>query len=255
MKRPEVDINGDLEQMYDYYDMPPNQYVTRAVHWVCGHALRPKISIEDDTRLAIQETLADSEHKRLVISANHFSKLDPFFVASAMWQLVELRPMIAETIIPSKTEYFNKPYTRWLWDAVGAKPVFREKDFSNDGIDQTELRRRAGELYIELAISRMVEDGEHLAGFFEGARNKNEPSTIQPIVNGIRRISQGLIEVGIEPVIFPLAIANSSGGIHRLTPKVRIGEPVIVRTPEDCDTLRVDMKDSLQSALDVIKNT
>lgn len=234
MSRPEV-TPENYEAVYEYYSKhEPSKLALKGLHVVMSHVYRPRVRYASGAEERIGKLL-DTDH-RLFIACNHINMLDQLAVASAMWS-GPLRPTTGHTIALAKQPYFKNavseprhlpflvnPVIRRSLDAVGAIPVYREKD--STGMDRRE-RLRVGRLLFD-TVANQVEAGKHVFLFPEGTRNRDREN-----LHRLGRIQSGIGHMVVEsarrdvPVaMVPMALWYGDGESHSFRPDLFVGEPV-----------------------------
>ena len=185
MIRPEVTIDN-IPEVYEFYgNNQINFPFVKVAHWLLAHTI-------DDSQISFWNLNAqDYLHNRItdgaqvIFAANHQSKFDQFILAALPGQLECLSPMIGKTFIPSKIEAYNQSkWQRWAIDQLGAIPAYRGVDFPTPDDPRREL---AAELLFDVSVGR-ISNSQHMAGFWEGTRNKKQPYIVQKIQRGIGEI-------------------------------------------------------------------
>lgn len=264
--KPAVTIDN-IPEVYEFYrDNPVNLPFVKAAHWLLGQTIDDsQISFwSPDAEDYLHDRLADGA--QVVFAANHRSAFDQFILAGLPGQLDCLKPMIGKTFIPSKTEIFNEAkWQRWAIDQLGAIPAYRGKDFP---AQDDPRRAQAAELLFNVSVDRILR-GQHMAGFWEGTRNKEEPHVVQKIQRGIGEIvcrAQTGADLLVLPIGYvyderqpesfrlPRKLRKPGAAIYNyFHPTIHLGQPLEGKfdTPDQVVAqLRPAMQESLDIALD-----
>ena len=260
--KPEVTIDN-ISAVYDYYrDNQVNLPFVKTAHWLLGKTI-------DDSQISfwspeaedyIQDRLNDGA--QVIFAANHQSAFDQFILAGLPGQLDCLRPMIGKTFIPSKTELFNEAkWQRWAIEQLGAIPAYRGKDFP----EADDARRaQAAELLFDVSVARIL-GGQHMAGFWEGTRNKEQPHVVQKIQRGIGEIvcrAQTDVDLLILPIgyvyderqpdsfVLPKKLRKPvATAFNYFHPTIHLGEPLEGKF-DSPDQVVVQLRPAMQGSLD-----
>jgi len=245
MKKPEVTLRN-FEEVYDYY----TQYQQPKMGAYLGHkamslAFRPSVKYAKGAERKIQDII--DSNGRLVVALNHLSDNDQYVVSAMALREKVFRPIVGNTFIQSKEILFHhpnkavRPLLRRGVDVMGAIPAFRKKDVSSEN---TDLRRQATDRMFETSITK-INNGQHMAIFPEGARNKEQPGIVQELKPGIAVVLGGIatnLDVGIVPIGF-----TYEGKKHN--PSMWVEEPLPLQCFEG-ESFMTDLRDSLQYSVD-----
>lgn len=245
MKKPEVTLHN-YEVVYDYY----TQYSQPKVGAYIGHKamslmFRPNIEYTEGAQQAVEDILDNDG--RLVVALNHLSDNDQYVVSAMALREQTFRPMVGNTFIQSKEVLFHhpnkllRPLLRRGVDVMGAIPAFRKKDV---GEEDTDLRRQATNRMLQTSIQKL-NNGQHMAIFPEGTRNKEQPDVVQELKPGICTVLGGVASnllVGIVPIGF-----TYEGDKRRS--EMWVDGPIIY-SGQDNNVLLADLRDSLQYSVD-----
>lgn len=261
--------NENIPEVYEYYrDNPVNKNFANFAHHLFSAVFRTDVSLwSKDAEEYIDDSLA--QESRLILTANHRTEYDQYVIASLPIRVNSFKPIIGATFIPTKTELFRddtKKYKarRWAIDQLGAVPTYRAKDFEAE--DDCN-RKIATDLLLDVSIER-INNGQHMAIFPEGTRNKEKPLEVQKIHRGIGEIvcrSAVADKVVILPIGIvygdkvpnedrrPRRVAKLEKGVtnvvNALSPTVHIGEPLV--GPFDRpETVRSALLPALQKSVD-----
>lgn len=206
MKKPEVTLEN-YETVYEYY----RQYQQPRIGAYIGHSamalmFRPNVRYAPGAEDAIQDLLHE-EDGRVILAFNHLSDRDQYVVGAMARREPVMRQMAGNTFIQSKEVLFHhpnkllRPLLRQGVDIMGAIPAFRKKDIDES---QDSLRKRATSAMLRTSVEKL-RNGQHMAVFPEGTRNKEHPDTVQDIKPGIFVVAGQVAathQVGIIPVGF-----------------------------------------------------
>lgn len=245
MKKPEVTLQN-FEQVYDYYA----QYRQPKVGAYIGHkamslAFRPSVQYSRGAQDKIQDII--NSEGRLVVALNHLSDNDQYVVSAMALREKVFRPMVGNTFIQSKEALFHhpnkliRPLLRRGVDIMGAIPAFRKKDVNPE---DTELRRQATDMMFEVSIKKLF-NGQHMAIFPEGTRNKEQPEVVQELKPGINAVL-GEIATSLNVGIVPIGFTYEGDKRH---PSMWVEEPITLDN-FDGESLLLDLHDSLQYSVD-----
>jgi 1-acyl-sn-glycerol-3-phosphate acyltransferase len=272
MSRPQVSLEN-FEAVYDYYEShKQNQVFAMFGHAVLSRVYKPTISFAEDG--AAKEAISQefSAGTRLVISPNHLTEDDQYVIVSVVQREEVLHPLRGHTFIPSKPSLFTRPLRqggpilRRMIDGLGAIPIVRLEDLDRQGIVITpeieELHRKAMLRADEIQVSKLVEQGNHMAGFWEGTRNREDHTKVQRLKKGIgytvckaaEDVDVSIVPVGVcyggKPTDYKkLAVP------HKYTPHVHIhiGMPFRVETTSPEELVQV-VHPAIQGCVDVAVN-
>lgn len=146
-------------------------------------------------------------------------------------------------------------------DGLGAIPIVRLEDLKREGVDITpkitELHRRAMLRADEIEVSKLVVQANHMAGFWEGTRNRTDHTKVQQLKKGIgytackaaQEVALSIIPIGISYGATPLGDKKLATP-YKYTPQVHIGMPIRIETtlPEELTQL---VRPALQKCVDV----
>lgn len=241
MPRPEVTLEN-YEELYGYYaELDPSSLALKGLHAVASLSYHPSVHYAPDAQERISRLLDDN--RSLILACNHIDRRDQFPIAAAARQEEALRPLVAHTSILAKKSYFESPVARWVMDAMGGIPVFRPQD-----IEKADRRTsvRAGRAMLNATIDRLGA-GNHLLVFPEGTRNRENPTKLDKIHDGVGILATRAANVAI----VPMALWPGEDTTHSLRPEIYINQPL--EPPFDSavkvtNALREAMKDSLTMA-------
>jgi 1-acyl-sn-glycerol-3-phosphate acyltransferase len=266
LRRPEVSLEN-YPTVYDYYENH-NQSMpfARFAHVAIAQDFRPDITCDDGVEEAIHDELSNGS--RLVVSPNHITDIDQYTIVSLVEKLKVLRPLRGRTFIPSKPVLFTHKgirgkLLRRAIDGLGAIPAIRTEDLKRQGIEITEdVEQQYKEATIRASkthVSKLL-GGEHMAGFWEGTRNRKDYRTVQPLKKGIGYTA---IEASNDVSIVLLPVGIYYGGepddylkrkpkvpkVHH--PHVHVGMPIPVET-RDVDQLINMLHPAIQGCVDEV---
>lgn len=264
MRRPAVRID-DFEAVYDYYERHrQSRLFARSMHALFARVYRADITCEPGVEDAISRALADGA--RLVISPNHTTADDQYVVVSVVQQLRALRPLRGTTFIPSEPSLFTRSgvggtLLRRAVDGLGAVPTFRVEDLRRAGVELTDevhdLHRRSMVRASETQVAKLI-DGECMAGFWEGTRNRSDFRVVQPLKKGIAHTA---IAASKEVPVLVLPMGIYYGGEPedyrrpalpgRHKPLVSLGTPIPVLTTS-ADELIARLHPAMQRCVDEV---
>jgi len=262
MSRPPVQIDG-FDAVYDYYEPHrQNQLYARAMHLLFARVYRADITCEPGVEDAISQALAAGS--RVVISPNHTTADDQYVVVSLAQKLKALRPVRGRSFIPSEPSLFSRSgvpgkVLRRAVDGLGAVPTFRLEDFRRAGLELTDerrdLHRRSMVRASETQVAKLIQ-GECMAGFWEGTRNRSDFRVVQPLKKGI---AHTVISAAEQVPVLVLPVGIYYGGepadyrrpqlSGRHTPLVTVGTPIPVTTTSAGD-LTALVHPAIQRCLD-----
>lgn len=245
MKKPEVTLRNH-EAVYEYYAQYEQPKVGAYIgHKVMSLMFRPNVEYAEGAQQTAEDIL--NNDGRLVVALNHLSDNDQYVVSSMALREKAFRPMVGNTFIQSKEVLFRhpnkllRPLLRRGVDVMGAIPAFRKKDVNEE---DAELRRQATDRMLQTSIQKL-NNGQHMAIFPEGTRNKEQPDVVQELKPGICAVLGGMASnllVGVVPIGF------TYDGDKR-HPQMWVDNPIIY-TGQDSDMLLADLHESLQHSVD-----
>ena len=213
---------------------------------------------------AIGRALADGA--RLIISPNHTTADDQYVIVSVVQKLRALRPLRGTTFIPSEPSLFTRSgiagtLLRRAVDGLGAVPTFRVEDLRRAGVELTDevrdLHRRSMVRASETQVAKLI-DGECMAGFWEGTRNRNDFRVVQPLKKGIAHTAIAAAEQ-VPVLVLPMGIYYGGEpedyrrpvlpGRHK--PLVSLGTPIPVMTTS-ADELIARLHPAMQRCVDEV---
>lgn len=215
MQRPKV-IPENYQQVFSYYPHE-SQLALKGLHKICGTFFWPKIRFDNGAKDKIAELLAQDH--RLIISCNHVTPFDQFFLASVL-EKEPFTPIVGNTVAWAKHTLFKRPGLRRGPEMLGMVPVFRRQDTKN----ASDRQRARANIESSNAMVRAIADGKHLIVFPQGARSKRHERSIGQIKSGIGRIasqSSMLTDINIAPIC--IWYGDKYGYVR---PSVFIGEPL-----------------------------
>lgn len=269
MSRPRVSLEN-YREVYDYYE----QHTQSPTFARLGHALlsklyRPTITFAQGgvAERAIRDEIGAGT--RLIISPNHLTGDDQYVVVSVAQKEPVLHPLRGHTFIPAEPSLFTRAQhkggalLRRAVDGLGAIPIVRLEDLRRQGVTITpeieELHKKAILMADEVEISKLVNQGAHMAGFWEGTRNRTDHTTVQPLKKGIghtackaaEQVDISIVPVGIyyggEPTDY-----RKLDVPQKYTPHVHIGMPLRVETANPGELIRLvypAMQDCVNAAV------
>lgn len=264
MKRPAVTLDNN-EAVYRYYEThTQSRAFARVAHKLFATYFKVDLSVADGAAEAITEAIAAGT--RLVISPNHITGDDQYVIVAFVEKMKELRPLRAQTFIPSEPSLFTRSGVagkalRRSVDGLGAVPTFRLEDLRRQGIEITaeidERYRRATVRASETQVAKLV-GGEMMAGFWEGTRNRSDYRVVQPLKKGIAHTAIAAaekVDVAVLPVGFYYGSEpddykrpNVPG---KRNPHVHVGMPIPVRTVDAAELVDL-VHPAMQGCLDVV---
>lgn len=264
MARPSVDLFND-EAVYDFYvGHRQNMAFARFAHSVLNRVFRCDLSCDDGAPEAI--TAAINGGTRLIVSPNHVTADDQYVIVAFAQRLKALRPLRGITFIPAEPSLFTRRgrtgrLLRWAVDELGALPTFRKTDLERRGIEITDeveaIYRAATRRASETQVAKLSA-GEHMAGFWEGTRNRVDHRVVQPLKKGMAHTAiaaSAVASVAVLPVGLyyggePADYARPEVP-RKWRPHVHIGTPLQVET-DDVDALTEHVAHELQRCVDVV---
>lgn len=264
MARPEVELSNH-EAVYDYYEQHrQNRAFARFAHFVMARVFRCDLTVDEGAPEAITEAIESDT--RLIVSPNHITADDQYVIVAFAEKLKALRPLRGRTFIPAEPSLFRRRgrkgnMLRWAVDELGAVPTFRREDLRRRKIEfteqATELYRAATLRASEIQVAKLL-DGEMMAGFWEGTRNRTDHRIVQPLKKGIAHTAIAasaaaaiaILPVGIYYGGEPDDYARGDCPAKR-RPLVHIGTPMPVDT-DDPATLTERVHAEIQRCVDVV---
>lgn len=262
MGRPGVSLDNS-HAVYQYYERHrQSRTYARLMHVLLSRVYRADISCDPGAEDAIDEALRGGA--RLILSPNHTTADDQYVIVSLVQRLRALRPLRGTTFIPSEPSLFTRSGVagralRRAVDGLGAIPTFRLEDLRRQGIELTEeISARHQDSIVrasETHVAKLVE-GQCMAGFWEGTRNRVDYRVVQPLKKGIahtvlaasEEVPVLLLPVGIyyrgEPEDYRRPVLPG-----RRRPLVHVGTPIpVART--SADELAVLLHPAMQRCVD-----
>ncbi len=260
MRRPNVTVENH-EHVYEWYRHNGQKpWFAKLGHRVVAGIHKPQLSADPSAGRLINSLLATQT--RLVLVGNHIDFRDVTVLPAAMWAYKPLKPVVGNGRIVAKEETFNGEVmneivgpevhplvkkvggkaVRVICDSLGQIPALRKS--SNQDAD-SELIKDA---HRNLAATEgyFLGRGIHIAKFGEGARNKEQPETVQAIKPGVRYGLEAVSE-GVHVAVVPVGIWYPSEGHVR----VHVGEPIV--SPLSRPDVLGDVRDRLQDSVDVAR--
>lgn len=264
MTRPEAKLTN-FEAVYRYYE-PHDQSMAfaRFAHLVFAKVFRLDLSTGDGVDDAIRASLAGGT--RLILSPNHITGDDQYVIVALAQDLEALRPLRGNTFIPSEPSLFTRPgvvgrLLRRSVDGLGALPTFRLEDLRRQGIEQTpeieELHRRCTVAASNIQVAKLVR-GQHMAGFWEGTRNRTDYRVVQPLKKGMahtaiaasQRVKVAVLPIGFYYGSEPADYARPDvPGKH--APHVHVGMPIPVETTDAVELVDL-VHPAIQGCVDIV---
>lgn len=264
MKRPAAEMTN-YESVYRYYAAHrQNMAFARFAHLVFAKVFRLDLSTGPGVEDAIRTAMADGT--RIIISPNHITGDDQYVIVSLAQHLKVLHPLRGKAFIPSEPSLFVRSgiagkLLRRSVDGLGAVPTFRLEDLRRKGIELTpeieELHRRCVIEASETQVTKL-ENGEHMAGFWEGTRNRTDYRVVQPLKKGMAHTAIAAskkVKVAILPVGFYYGSEPADykrpdvPGKHH--PHVHVGMPIPIDTADANEIVDL-VHPAIQSCVDVV---
>lgn len=264
MKRPAAELTN-FESVYRYYEAhDQNMPFARFAHLVFSKVFRLDLSTGDGVDDAINAAMADGT--RFMISPNHITGDDQYVIVSLAQRLDALHPLRGNTFIPSEPSLFIRSgisgkLLRRSVDGLGALPTFRLEDLRRQGIERTpeieELHRRCVVAASEAQEAKLGR-GQHMAGFWEGTRNRTDHRVVQPLKKGMAHTAIAAaksVNVAILPVGFYYGSEPKDykhpdlPGKH--APHVHVGMPIPVETTDAAELVDL-VQTAIQRCVDVV---
>ena len=262
MGRPRVSLDN-ADAVYEYYERhAQSRAYARLMHVLLSRVYRADITCDPGAEAAIDEGLRAGA--RLILSPNHTTADDQYVIVSLVQRLRALRPLRGTTFIPSEPSLFTRSGVtgkalRRAVDGLGAIPTFRLEDLRRQGVELTEeVSARHQDSIVrssETHVTKLIE-GECMAGFWEGTRNRVDYRVVQPLKKGIahtvlaaaEEVPVLLLPVGMyyggEPEDYRRPVLP---GRHR--PLVHVGTPIPV-PPASADELTALLHPAMQRCVD-----
>ena len=264
MKRPDVTLDN-FEAVYRFYEThDQSKAYARFAHLVFAKIFRMDLSVEEGAEDAIRDAMASGT--RIIISPNHLTGDDQYVIVALAQHLGTLHPLRGGTFIPTEPSLFVRSglkgrILRRCVDGLGAMPTIRSKDLRRQGIEQTEevaeLHRRAMVTASDAQVTQLIR-GQHMAGFWEGTRNRTDYRVVQPLKKGMAHTAiaaAASIKVAILPVGFSYGGEPDDYEHPKLpgkhTPHVHVGMPIPVETT-DANELVDLVYPAIQGCVDVV---
>lgn len=264
MKRPAAEMTN-YESVYRYYEAhEQNKAFARFAHLVFAKVFRLDLSTGPGVEDAIREGMANGT--RFIVSPNHITGDDQYVIVSLAQHLKVLHPLRGNTFIPSEPSLFIRSgiagkLLRRSVDGLGALPTFRLEDLRRQGIEQTpeieELHRRCMVEASETQVTKL-EHGQHMAGFWEGTRNRTDYRVVQPLKKGMAHTAIAAakkVKVAILPVGFYYGSEPEDykrpdvPGKH--APHVHVGMPIPVDSADANEIVDL-VHPAIQRCVDVV---
>ena len=264
MARPKVELEN-YEAVYAFYETHrQNKAFARFAHFVLARVFRCDVSADDGAAEAIGAAVQSGT--RLIVSPNHVTGDDQYVIVAFAEAYKALRPLRGITFIPAEPSLFRRKgfmgkLLRWAVDELGALPTFRLEDLRRRGMeitDEIKAAHRAATLRAsEIQVNKLM-GGEHMAGFWEGTRNRTNYRVVQPFKKGMAHTaiaatasaSVAVLPVGIYYGSEPADYARPDVPGKR-QPHVHIGTPLPVDT-DDPVALTDSVKVEIQRCVDVV---
>lgn len=264
MRRPTVELTN-YESVYRYYEPhEQSQTFARFAHLLFAKVFRIDLSVAPGADDAVRDLVASGT--RLVVSPNHITADDQYVIVSLAQHMAALRPLRGRTFIPAEPSLFIRPglsgrLLRRSVDGLGALPTFRLEDLRRRGIERTaeieDLHRRCTLQASEVQVAKLVA-GQHMAGFWEGTRNRTDYRRVQPLKKGMAHTAIAAAE-SVDMAVLPVGF--SYGGEPddyarpelpgKRRPIVHVGMPIPVTT-RDAAELVGQVHPAIQRCVDVV---
>ncbi len=243
-ERPRV-TSENFDAVYDYYAINRrNRGFSETIHHAAHHILRPDVELDDNVRDSIQQAI--TEQKGIIVTANHPSQHDAFTMPAAMTETGI--PELMDIAAAAKSELFQNPFTRFLFEHTGCIPVFRQK--SDAVLNREHTLARANRL--NAVLVERLQRGENIAILPEGERSSEDDYEYVPlnkIKTGVARLA---IATSGQSVILPLGIYYDTPNPKQTLPKrhaaVTFG-PVITDYSSSIQGVRRQVHESINAAL------
>ncbi len=268
MSRPQVSLEN-YQQLYDFYEgHDQNPVFARYIaHPLLAQVYRPDISIGGDGAAedAIEQEIAQS--RRLIVSPVHLTGDDQYVVVSLAQRVNALRPLRGNTFIPTEPSLSSRSglggkALRWAVDELGSIPIVRTEDLRRQGIEVTQeiqdMHKRAMLRAHEVEVGKLIK-GNHMAGFWEGTRNRVDHTRVQVLKKGIAHTAlEASQEVGVS--ILPVGLYYGGEPLsykkldvpEKRSPTVHIGMPIPVEHANgDVNLLTELVQGALQDCQDI----
>ncbi|MEK7059835.1 MAG: lysophospholipid acyltransferase family protein [Patescibacteria group bacterium] len=243
MKVPDVTIEN-YRPVYEYYEQTePDAQLLGDLHAKMAKVYHPRVEYAPGARAAIEEHVESGTS--LLMASNHIIVTDQFVVGAAMQSEAAFRPLIGDTFIPTKVEFFTNPYRRALLDSLGAVPVFRLGDVSDRN-----AQAEAAKMLIDVCAKKLT-NGSTGFIFPEGTRNRNDPAKLGRIHKGIGRMVCKASEDGVPVSVVPMGLWYGTGLLkHWFRPNLYVGKPIDSPFTND-RTATKSVAESLADCLDM----
>ena len=165
MKYPEATLEN-YDAVYEHYtEYKPDPRVQRLVVALFSKVFDPYSHTADDVHDAVAERL-DAGH-RLIMTCTHHKLSDEFLPGEELWHDPRLERVVGNAFVPAKQGYYKRGASQRLFDALGARVVFRGADGGDD-----QLVEAAKEAFMATSVDSIVVDGKHMFVFPFGTRDK-----------------------------------------------------------------------------------
>lgn len=263
-KRPEVSL-PNYQAIYRYYEQhEQSQAFARFAHFVLARVFRLDLTSDPGAEQALADAIASGT--RLILSPNHITGDDQYVIVATAEKMKALRPLRGRAFIPAEPSLFRRSgaagkLLRRSVDGLGAVPTFRREDLRRQGLEGTpgveetynDCTLRAS----EIQVSKLLQ-GHHMAGFWEGTRNRIDHRVVQPLKKGIAHTAIAASET-VNMAVVPMGFYYGAEpddyqrpdipGKHN--PHVHVGMPIPVRT-RDAVELTELVHPAIQACVDVV---
>lgn len=264
MARPEVAL-ANYEAMYRFYEAHrQNMGFARFAHQMMARVFRMDLSYDAEAPEAIES--AFESDTRLIVSPNHITGDDQYVIVAFAQKMKQLRPLRGITFIPAEPSLFIRKgrkgrMLRWAVDELGAVPTFRLEDLKRKQIEVTDeiaaIHRAATLMASQIQVAKL-RAGEHMAGFWEGTRNRVDYRIVQPLKKGMAHTAVAAAE-SVNVAVLPVGVYYGAEpkdykrpdvpGKRR--PHVHIGTPIPVETT-DIAALTAGVHGEIQRCVDIV---
>lgn len=192
MHRPAIEL-ANFAEVYEYYGSREiNQLVTHGMHRAAALLYHPRVTYAPEAEAMLQRHLG--EGVPAILASNHINMFDQLPIAAHMTNSDVLKQMVGHTRAWAKKDYLENPVLRPWLDAVGAMPVWRDKDIPRPMTHEVRLEAIAAQRQLFSATAQCMADGAHLFVFPEGTRNEGDLTQLGQIQSGVGRVAVSAAE-------------------------------------------------------------
>lgn len=197
----------NFKEVYQYVrDNPPDSRMTMLGQAGMSYIMHPRCFAVPGTLESLRDHSASNG--QLLLIGNHVKGIDPLVVSVMQARIGELAftrthtSGIVKTSIMQNTvkelsvkgvKSLANPVVRWGVEQMRSIPAFREKDYQDEAgnIPQDKKRLLSAASMALLGVTYYrLEQGEHIAMYPEGERNKTDPLVVQEFMQGAAMIGK-----------------------------------------------------------------